>query len=119
MNFSHALLTILAAWNGPAAVQIRVEGALTTLIEQVDVPAREAGVLATTSAREGELVMAGAELAKIDDADALLLKDRARIELEAARKEAENNVSVRFAAKSTEVAKAELRRATESIEKYR
>ena len=101
-----------------SAGAIRAPQALVTLIEQVDVPAREAGALATVDVREGQLVAAGDLLGRMDDAQAQLAKNRAQIELGIAQEEAGNDVDVRFAQKSTEVTRAELKRASESMEKY-
>ena len=87
-------------------------------VEQVDVPAREAGVLADVCVVEGQPVAVGAALARIDDAEARSAEEHALAELEIARSHAENTVGVRFAKKAVEVAQAELRRAKESNEKY-
>lgn len=101
-----------------AAEEIEIASALVKLIEQADVPAREAGVLATVNVREGQMVEEGEVLAQIVDTEARIASDRAGIELDIAAKNAENDVNTRFAAKSVEVARAELRRSEESIQKY-
>ncbi|MBS0210227.1 MAG: efflux RND transporter periplasmic adaptor subunit [Planctomycetes bacterium] len=103
-----------AAWAG----ELRVDAALVTLIEQVDVAAKEAGVLMEIDVREGQCVEAGATLARIDDQLAVLLARRVQTELDIARREANNEVKALFAAKSAEVARAELKRSTDSVEKY-
>ena len=100
------------------AEELEVPSVLIKLIEQVDVPAREAGVLASINVREGQPVEEGALLAQIVDTEAQIAEKRAGIELEIARKNTKNDVNIRFAKKSTQVAKAELRRAEESIEQY-
>jgi macrolide-specific efflux system membrane fusion protein len=87
---------------------------LIKLIEQVEVPARQAGVLQSVSVREGQMVESGDALAQIDDADARFAKRKAELELAGARKLAESDVKVRYARKSAEVAESELRRALES-----
>jgi macrolide-specific efflux system membrane fusion protein len=97
-----------------AAEEIEVSDVLVKLIEQVEVPAREAGVLASVAVREGQMVEAGEQLAQIDDAAAKFEGRKAHLELMGARKLASNDVKVRFARKSAEVAAAELRRAVES-----
>lgn len=102
-----------------SADKITVDSVLVTLIEQVEVPAREVGVLATIAIKEGQMVDAGAVLAQIDDTEAQLARTRARIERDIADKEAKNDLKIRFADKSLEVANAEMKRATESMEKYR
>ncbi len=102
-----------------AADPIRLDSVLLTLIEQVEVPAREAGELSAMHVREGQLVKEGTPLAQIDDREAVLTARKAQFERDIAAKEAGNDVHVRFHKKSREVAEAELRRAIESIEKYR
>jgi multidrug efflux pump subunit AcrA (membrane-fusion protein) len=101
-----------------AAGTVDVEQALVTLIEQVDIPAREAGVLAAVEVREGQLVAAGDLLARLDDTQPQLAKKKAEIELDVARLQASNDVDVRFAQKSMEVTRSELKRASESMVKY-
>lgn len=104
-----ALLANLAS-----AAEIEVPSVLVKLIEQVDVPAREAGVLEQLSVREGQMVKAGDPLAQIDDAAAKFAKHKAELELDGARQLSESDVKVRFARKSSEVAAAELKRALDS-----
>jgi len=98
---------------------IVVEQALVSLIEQRAVPAREAGVLAEVKVREGDLVTADQDLAQMDDTHPQLTKKKAVIELDIAKVDAESDVKVRFARKATDVAKAELKRATDSTDKYK
>ena len=100
------------------AESIPVSSMLLKLVEQVDVPARETGVLASVEAREGQLVRQGDLLAQIDDTEAKIAEEQAKIDIEIARASASNDVNLRFAKKSVEVAKAELRRTDESNEKY-
>lgn len=117
--FAAALAAALTgAAPGQSAHEIDVSSVLVKLIEQVDVPAREAGVLASVDVREGQMVGQGDGLAQIVDTEARIDAERARIELEIAKKNAENDVDIRFAAKSAEVAEAELRRSLNSVQKY-
>jgi len=123
MSHGTALTLVLAATLGGAAAetpprQIQVPSTLLRLIEQVDVPAQEAGMLAAVAVREGQMVKEGDRLAQIADTEARLAAERAKMEVAIAREKAENDVNIRFAKKSVEVARAELRRAIESIEKY-
>ncbi len=114
-----ALATVRAAGaEAPGAGPIPVSSMLLKLIEQVDVPARETGVLASVEAREGQLVRQGDLLAQVDDTEAKIAEDQAKIDIEIARASATNDVNLRFAKKSAEVAKAELRRSDESNAKY-
>ncbi|MEK6234185.1 MAG: HlyD family efflux transporter periplasmic adaptor subunit [Planctomycetales bacterium] len=88
--------------------EVAVSRCLVTLLEEVEVPARAAGVVAGMEARPGMWVKRGQELARLDDRQAQLEKQQAEHDLEASDKEAENDVRVRFASKSWEVARAEL-----------
>ena len=62
-----------------------LESVVVTLIEQVEVPAQEAGLLAKVAVREGQTVNPGDLLAQIDDTEARLKLKRAEIELETAQ----------------------------------
>jgi RND family efflux transporter MFP subunit len=107
----------LAPWpsmSASASDDVQVSSVLIKLMEQVEVPAREAGVLTEIHAREGDMVVVGARLAQVEDGDARLEKRRAELELAAARKQADNDVKVRYAMKSLEVSESELRRAVDS-----
>ncbi len=99
-------------------ITLEIPSALIKLTEQVDVPAREAGVLVEVKVSEGKMVEKDELLAQIMDVETRLAKERAQIEVEIARKKAENDINIRFAKKSAEVSKAEMRRAMESIKKY-
>jgi macrolide-specific efflux system membrane fusion protein len=109
---------IVLAGQAALAEDVQVSSVLVKLIEQVEVPARESGALASVTAREGEMVEAGAAVAQIEDADAQFDKRRAQMEVLAAGKQADNDVKVRFARKSHEVAEAELRRAVDSERRF-
>ena len=58
------LATLLALAADP--ITITVESAQVTLIDEVRVPAKEAGALARLDVREGKLVEAGQELGSIE-----------------------------------------------------
>jgi macrolide-specific efflux system membrane fusion protein len=105
---------LLAGMSDAPAADIEIPSALVKLLEQVEVPAREAGALEKLLVREGELVAAGAAIGKIDDRAPAFDKSKAEIELAGAKKLAASDVKVRFAKKSAEVAAAELQRALES-----
>ncbi|MCA9114187.1 MAG: efflux RND transporter periplasmic adaptor subunit [Planctomycetaceae bacterium] len=98
---------------------IVVHPAVVTLIEQVEVPSRVAGVLAEMAVREGTFVEKGEMLAHLVDDEARLNVHMAGLELRIARRQADNDIRVRFARKSAEVAAAELNRSMESVRKYR
>lgn len=110
------LLMALLVWSVPsnAADPIKLEKVLVTLIEQVEVPARQRGQLTSIAVEEGDLVDEGTLLAQIDDTDAQLERNRAAIDLETARTRAKNTVKVRLAKKSQQLAESELRRGLNS-----
>ncbi|QDT24892.1 putative efflux pump membrane fusion protein [Gimesia panareensis] len=97
---------------------LRIDSVLVTVIEQVEVPAREEGQLTKIQVREGMTVERGALLAQIEDSEAQLLLEQAKLEYEMAQLKAKNDVDIRFARKSHEVANAELQRAQDSVKKY-
>lgn len=96
-----------------------VESALVTVIEEAEIPAKVEGVLAAVETREGQMIEAGGIVARIDDVEVRLTHDRAKVDFEIARKQAKNDLKIRLARKSTEVARTELKRAIESVEKYK
>ncbi len=102
-----------------AAAETVVDSALVTVIEEVEVPAQVEGVLSAVDVREGQMVEAGGVAARIEDGEVRLTHERATVEFELARKQAKNDLKVRLARKSTEVARTELKRAVESVEKYK
>src|SRR5262245_58473184 len=115
-----ALIMLLAAWPSSvgAAEPLRIEGAIVTLIEQADVPARAGGALAAVMVHEGDVVQLGQQLAKIDDAEAALIVRRTETAVAIARREAANELKIEASAKAADAARAELKRSTESAAKY-
>ena len=107
--------TLLAA-DQPETIEI--SGAVVKLVEDVAVPATEAGLLAKINIKEGQFVEEGAILAQVLDTDVRLSVERAKLETDIAVRNLSNDVDIRFAKKSTEVAKAELARSLETNVKY-
>ena len=112
------LFSLAGASPARSAEPIPVESVLIRLIEEVDVPAQEEGLLVEVTVEEGARVRRGDLLAKLDDKTAQVAFERAKTEVAIADRKAGNDVTIRFAKKATEVAKAELARAEESIKKY-
>jgi multidrug efflux pump subunit AcrA (membrane-fusion protein) len=112
------LLAAAVAARADDGGEVRIDGALLTLIEQTDVPARDSGVLTSIGVQEGQSVAVDQVVANVDDADARLLLVKAQAEASIAESAAKNDVDVRFARKAAEVAQAELRRSKESIERF-
>jgi macrolide-specific efflux system membrane fusion protein len=102
-----------------AADETVVESVLVTVIEEAEIPAKVDGVLAAVVVREGQVIEGGAVVGRIEDDEVRLTHERARTEFEIARKQAKNDLKVRIARKSADVARAEYKRAVESVEKYK
>src|SRR6478609_1593960 len=109
------ILALLAAGNSPGA---EIPSAVIKVSEEVAVPARDAGVLAKIEVKEGQLVEEGDCVVRLLDTDVRLAAERARLEAEIAFRKFKNDVDLRYAKKSTEVAKAELARSLDTNEKY-
>ena len=88
--------------NGPG--KLIAEGSRVELIHDVIVAAEEAGVLTELDVKEGQHVEAGALLGRIKDTRAQAARKLALAEAEVAKKEAENDVDVRYAEKQRDVA---------------
>ena len=85
-----------------------VENCNVALINDVDVPAQEAGVLTKFHVREGSIVKALETLVQIDDADAKVRLKSAELEYSVAKKNAENDINVAAAKAAADVAEAEV-----------
>lgn len=80
-----------------AAEPIKVQSAFVRVLDEADIPAREAGILSTLEVREGDLVRAGQVLSRLDDDDAKLAVARAELDLAIAERQAKNSVPIRTA----------------------
>ena len=92
-----------------SATQAVVTHCQVLLIDDVDVPAQEAGPLVDIMVKEGDSVKKGQLLAQIDDRQAKLQKQAAELERDAAKARAEDNIEVSFADKSLALAEIEYR----------
>lgn len=86
---------------------------LVSLISEVQVPAQEPGALMTIAVKEGAMVTSDSLLAQLDDRQAQVQKRAAELERNAAVAKAADDVEVKFAAASLEVADAELQQSIE------
>jgi macrolide-specific efflux system membrane fusion protein len=87
---------------------------LISIINEAQVPAKEAGVVTEIKAKEGQQVEAGALLAQLDDLDAQATLRVAQFERAVAEEEARNDVHVRYSKAAAEVAHAEYQAAEEA-----
>jgi len=86
-----------------AGDQVVVQNALLRVVDEVEVPAREAGALAEILVREGDVVTSGQLVARIDNQPQKLQSQRAKLELAIAHRELENQAPVALAAKAVEL----------------
>ncbi|MEE8453121.1 MAG: HlyD family efflux transporter periplasmic adaptor subunit [Thermoguttaceae bacterium] len=80
---------------------------LVSLMEEIEVPAREQGVLKTLVAEEGDMVVPDQLLAQIDDTRAQMQLTAANLKLQVAQKQARNTTNVDYARAAAAVAEAE------------
>ncbi|QDU28467.1 Cobalt-zinc-cadmium resistance protein CzcB [Anatilimnocola aggregata] len=115
-NLPLLLTALLAIAAEPETIEI--SSAVIKVVEDVAVSSSEAGLVAKLSVREGQMVKEGEPLAQLLDSAERLALERARLEAEIAARKATNEINVRYAKKSTEVARAELARSEETNLKY-
>ena len=116
LNVAIADETAKPAESSKAAIE--VQSVVLRLLEEAEVPAQEAGVITNVAVREGQRVKQGELLAQIDDQVPRLVAEAAKAKYDIAKAKATNDVRLRFARKSTEVSEAELKRSTESVERF-
>ncbi len=95
-----------------------VDSVVLATMDEAEVPAEEAGVLRELAVSAGAHVARGDTLGRLDEREAQLVLDRAKIELENARRQAKNDIDIRVMSKAADVAGAELKRAIDSRERY-
>lgn len=98
------------AGTGLLSQEIRLESAVTQVLEAVDTAAQRSGVLESLDVKEGQTVKQGDVLGKILDDGSRLKYDRARYEYAIASQTSKDETLVKYASKSLEVARAELAR---------
>jgi multidrug efflux pump subunit AcrA (membrane-fusion protein) len=101
-----------------AARETQLAHCLVSLIEDVQVPAREAGALVSVGVVEGQYVQQGQLLASIDDQQPRIDKVAAELERDAALAKAQDDIEVRYAEAAFAVASAELERGLEIERKH-
>jgi len=97
---------------------LRMEAVVLRPLRAAEVPAQQTGLLQQIVVKEGQQVRAGQLLARLDTRQAELAVARAELEFAQAEAKAKNEISILYADKALEVAKAELQRSSESIEKF-
>jgi multidrug efflux pump subunit AcrA (membrane-fusion protein) len=114
MNITMLLIAnlILAAQpsnpsRAPDAAVLELPSCLVSLIDEVSLPAQEAGVLQEIVAKEGVRFKAGDVLGKVDETETLLRQKAAKYKLDVADEKATNRAPVDLARKVIEMYKAE------------
>lgn len=97
---------------------LRIEAVVLRPLRAAEVPAQQTGLLRQIVVEEGQQVEQGQVLASLDARQAKLAVARAKLEYAQAEAKAKNEISILYAEKALEVAKAELRRSSESIEQF-
>lgn len=80
-----------------SADQVNIDHCLVSLIDEIDVPGQEAGVLEILEVQEGSEVKAGDEIGHIDFRQAERKRDAAAFEKAKAEEEFQNDVDIRYA----------------------
>jgi multidrug resistance efflux pump len=104
-------LIALALFTGPVghpAPAATIPHCLVSVIDDVQVPAQESGLLQAVHIEDGTLVKKGELIAQIDDRQPKLQRYAAEMERDAALAKASDDIEVRFALASLEVANADL-----------
>ena len=106
-----SLLTALVVSAPPATAELRpapaqavMQSCQVFLIHTADVPALETGPLSAINVKDGDIVKRDDLLAQIDDRLAQLQKQSAESERIAAQAKADDDIDVRYAMKSLELA---------------
>jgi len=134
---AHLLVPVLAFWgtvaaaqpapiplglpSGAASAEVEpvLEGCLVSLIDEVKVPTREAGVIVRLAVRQGDVVKKGDVLATVDDDQPQMEKRRAEAEHKQAVSKASSDVDVRYSEKAYDVAKATYDKAEQSHDRVK
>jgi len=93
--------------SGTSASVLELPSCLISLIDDVNIPAQEAGVLQEMPAREGHRAKARDVLGNVEETETRLRQKAAKLKLEVANEKATNDAEVRVARAIVELAKAE------------
>jgi len=95
----------------------RLSHCLVSLVDEVQVPAQEPGVIISLDVHEGMQVTAGAVLGYVDDSQPRMQRRAALADHMAAREKAESDVDIRYAKAASKVAEAEYLKAVDAERK--
>jgi RND family efflux transporter MFP subunit len=112
------LASVAASAQRTAAEEIVIDSVVLRPMVEAEVPARQTGVLAEIAVEEGATVKAGELLATLDDRAAKLAVAKAELERAQVHAKATNELRIEYADKALEVARAEMKRSSESNDKF-
>lgn len=101
-----------------SAAEMTIESVVLRPLVEAEVPARQTGVLATIAVEEGATVKEGDLVASLDDRVAKLAVAKAELERAQVHAKATNELRIEYADKALEVARAEMKRSSESNDKF-
>lgn len=90
--------------------RLRVPTCLVIVIEKIQLPARESGVLGQLIAKEGQLVTGGSMIAKVDDSQADTELESAKRRLEASQLKVSSDIAIQYASAAKETAEKTFKR---------
>ncbi len=93
---------------------IVIKSALVKVAETTEIPVEQAGVLTKLNVKQGQRVRVGDLIASVDNRAFLLRLERARMDHEVAKKEAQSRLDFEYAQKSYLVAMSDVRRSEEA-----
>ena len=103
-----------AAGSGPVLTHCEVK-----LIQEVEVPGIEAGVLMSLDATEGMDVAHGTTLGHVDDREPKMQRKISKLKHDASKASADSDIDIRYARKASEVAEFEYRKNQEAVDKVK
>lgn len=112
------LASVATSGQCAAAEEIVIDSVVLRPLVDAEVPARQTGVLAVIAVEEGATVAAGELLATLDDRAAKLAVAKAELERAQVHAKATNELRIEYADKALEVARAEMKRSSESNDKF-
>lgn len=98
--------------------QAQIDRCLVTLINDVPLSSQEPGTITEIKVEEGDHVAKDDLLARVDDTLARTREEVAMYKLDVAKKEADNDINVRYSDAAAQVASAEVERAKETNRKH-
>jgi len=112
------LASVAASAQRVFAEDLIIDSVVLRPLVEAEVPARQTGVLAEIAVEEGATVKAGDLLATLDDRAAKLAVAKAELERAQVHAKATNELRIEYADKALEVARAEMKRSSESNDKF-